>query len=73
MFDKVKEWETTHFGKFDRENKQMYLQGLTFKLNRLEETLENTPSIPSTEQRLRELGGEIDQIKWRMRYLNKLI
>lgn len=48
IFDKVKEWETGHFSKFDKQNKQMYLQGLTFKLDRLQTTLENTPTVPVT-------------------------
>lgn len=50
----------------------MYLQGLTNKLTRLQEGLEDIPSIPSTEVKIRMMTGEIDQTKWRMRYLKKL-
>jgi hypothetical protein len=51
----------------------MYLQGLTNKLTRIQETIESIPSIPSTETKIKVMAGEVDQIKWRMRYLNKLL
>jgi|JI9StandDraft_2_1071091.scaffolds.fasta_scaffold177550_3 hypothetical protein len=72
IFDRIKEWETKHYSGLDSSMKQMYLQGLTNKLVRLQEGLETIPSIPSTEVKIKLMTGEIDQTKWRMRYLNKL-
>ena len=72
IFEKIRDWEVGHFSKLDRTNRQLYLQGLTNKLTRLQEGLETIPSIPSTEIKITIMTGEIDQTKWRMRYLNKL-
>lgn len=39
IFDSIKQWEVGHFSKLDPKNRQMYLQGLTNKLTRLQEGL----------------------------------
>lgn len=48
------------------------MQGMTNKLNRMSETLDALPSIPINEAKAKIIEGEIDQMKWRMRYIKKI-
>ena len=56
----------------DSKNRQMYLQGLTFKLDRLRQEYEKMPSTTSKQLKLEQVESEINQIKWRMKYIKKI-
>lgn len=44
ILDGIKEWESSHIRSLDQQNRQFYMQGLTFKLNRLKEDYSKIPS-----------------------------
>lgn len=52
--------------------KQLYVQGMTNKLNRMTDTLDALPALPANETKAKIIEGEIEQMKWRMRYLRKI-
>jgi hypothetical protein len=54
------------------QNKQLYLQGLRFKLERLKEEYESVPSFSSTEFIEKKLSHDEAEVRWRIRYLEKL-
>ena len=72
MYDRIKTWEMERFKGLTAQNKQLYLQGLTFKLERLKEEYEQLPSLSSTQFLEKKLQHDEAEVRWRMRYLEKL-
>lgn len=73
ILEGIKQWEEGHIEKLDGKNRQMYLQGLTFKLDRLKEEYEKIPSNSSKQSKLTHVQAEIEQIKWRMKNIRNFI
>ena len=55
ILDGIKEWETEHIRSMDPKNRQFYLQGLTFKMDRLKDEYSKTPSTSNKQYRLAQI------------------
>jgi hypothetical protein len=55
ILEGIKRWETTHINSLEKPNQRMYLQGLTFKLDRLKEEFGKVPSTASKIMKLTEV------------------
>lgn len=73
ILEGIREWETKHIIGLDKTNRQMYLQGLTFKLDRLKEEYEKLPSTQAKQLKLHRIESEIEQLKWRMKHIRGLL
>lgn len=72
LYDSIKKWEIEKYKSLTPQNKQLYLQGLTFKLERLKEDYQALPSVSSTQFLEKKLTHEEAEVRWRIRYLEKL-
>ena len=51
----------------------MYIQGLTFKLDRLKNDYNRLPSTQAKQFTINQIESEIEQLKWRIKYLKNKI
>lgn len=72
LFDRIQKWEQDHFKSLTAQNKTLYKQGLNNKLSRLSEELEVLPTNYWYQNKRQRYEADIEQLRWRLFYLNKL-
>ncbi|KRX07337.1 hypothetical protein PPERSA_06952 [Pseudocohnilembus persalinus] len=71
IFSSIKDWEQGHFKNLSDKNKNFYVMGLGRKLDRLEEDYEKIPTSYTYQIKAWTFKADIEQLKWRINYLNK--
>ena len=70
QFDEIKTWEKGQFSKLNTPKQDEYQNNLKLELVRLEDTKSKIPLISFTKNKLWAYSNDIEQISWRIRYLN---